>query len=254
MLCHLCNGGAWRIRLLKVFMKNLIMLVFVTLVVYTARSQGKNFIDQPYIEVSGAADTLVMPDEIYLRIILSEKDTRDRMQVEDLEQQMVTALRQLGIDIEKQLAIADMSSSFKYYLLKDKGVLKSQRYILKVNDAQTATKVLIALEQIGISNTALEGVGYSAFDQMQDEMRAKAARDALKRATTIAMSLGQMVGPALHVTDGTFAPQWNNGNGTMQLQEVVVTAYGASQKPSAPDIAIEKIKISASISAKFALQ
>ena len=32
-------------------------------------SQSKNFIDQPYIEVSGSADTLVTPNQFLLKLL-----------------------------------------------------------------------------------------------------------------------------------------------------------------------------------------
>lgn len=35
---------------------------------------GKNFIDQNYVEVTGTAELEIVPDEIYLRIVISEKD------------------------------------------------------------------------------------------------------------------------------------------------------------------------------------
>lgn len=68
----------------------LLFLLFPSLSVL---SQTKTFIDQPYIEVAGSADTLVTPDRIFVRIILSEKDTRDRLSVEELEIKMIGALK-----------------------------------------------------------------------------------------------------------------------------------------------------------------
>ncbi len=101
-------------------MKKLTLLVFLLSTIHFANSQTKNFIDQPYIEVSGSADTLVTPNEIYIRIILSEKDTRDRISIEDLELKMVAAVKGLGLDTEKDLTTSDMTSNFKFYLLKSK--------------------------------------------------------------------------------------------------------------------------------------
>ena len=41
-----------------------------------AQSGEKNFIDQNYIEVSGTAEMEIVPDQIYLKIVISEKDKR----------------------------------------------------------------------------------------------------------------------------------------------------------------------------------
>lgn len=91
-------------------------ILFVCCMLYTAsvvHAQTKNFIDQPYIEVSGASDSLVTPDEIYIQINVSEKDTRNKVSLETLENQMVDALKSLGIDVEKDLVINDIASNFK---------------------------------------------------------------------------------------------------------------------------------------------
>ena len=39
-------------------------------------SQTKNFIDQAYVETNAQVDTLVIPDRIYLNILILEKDTK----------------------------------------------------------------------------------------------------------------------------------------------------------------------------------
>lgn len=58
-------------------MKNLIYFVIAILTV-KSHSQNKNFIDQPYVETTSKADTLIIPDRIYLNIVISEKDTRGK--------------------------------------------------------------------------------------------------------------------------------------------------------------------------------
>ena len=54
-------------------MKNFITIITLLMVNF-AFSQTKNFIDQPYLETSAEADTLVIPDRIYLKITISENE------------------------------------------------------------------------------------------------------------------------------------------------------------------------------------
>ena len=63
-------------------MKNLLSIIALCIVSFIF-SQTKNFIDQPYLETSAKADTLVIPDRIYLDILISEKDTKDKKSIED---------------------------------------------------------------------------------------------------------------------------------------------------------------------------
>jgi hypothetical protein len=65
-----------------------ISLLILTLISLNVFSQEKNFIDLPYLETSAKCDTLVTPDRIFLKIIISEKDTKGKISVEELETTM----------------------------------------------------------------------------------------------------------------------------------------------------------------------
>ncbi len=124
----------------------------------SAFSQTKNFIDQPYIEVNGYADTLVTPNQIFIKIVISEKDSRNKLSLEEQENKMITILNSLNIKTETDLTTSDMLSNYKFYFLKAKDILKTKEYILKVNNATMASDVFIQLENIGISNTSIDFV------------------------------------------------------------------------------------------------
>ena len=62
-----------------------LILMLFTITQTSAQNGSKNFIDQPYIEVSGHAQTEVTPDEIYVRIILNENDKKGRISIEKQE-------------------------------------------------------------------------------------------------------------------------------------------------------------------------
>ena len=121
-------------------MKKFGLLFIIALLSLQGYSQEKNFIDQPYLETTAIVDTLVVPDRIYLSILITEKDTRGRTSVEELENRMNTKLIGLGIDTKKQLTLSDVTSNFKKYFLKGTDVLKNKAYTLLVYDAERTTK------------------------------------------------------------------------------------------------------------------
>jgi uncharacterized protein len=220
---------------------------------HLSNAQTKNFIDQPYIEVRGTADTLITPDEIYIKILLSEKDTRDRVSLEDQEIKMVNALKSAGINTDTELSTNDMSSNFRIYILKNRDILKSKQYTLKVKDAVTATKVFMQLEELGISNASIERVDYSALDSIRNIMRSKAMTHARNRAVALTKPINQTVGIALHIEDNDL----NTTNGMLQgrLAGVVVQGYGTDPfKSKLPKIEFEKIKVSSNVTVKFVLK
>ena len=235
-------------------MKQLTILAFLLLSIFTANSQTKNFIDQPYIEVSGSADTLVTPNEIYIRIILSEKDTRDRVSIEELEQKMVAALKGLDLDTEKDLTTSDMTRNFKTYLLKSKDVIKTKIYTLKVTDAVIASKVFMKLEEIGISNTSIERVDYSDLNNLKNKMRTKAILDAKERAVALTKPLNQTVGSAINIvdTDNNISQQLQGRVAGIQIRGI--SSIQSDGYMDLPKIEFEKIKVTAGINAKFILK
>ena len=113
-------------------MKKSFLLLLGLLASASALAQSKNFLDQPYLETSAQADTLVIPDRIYLGILLQESDSKGRVTVEELEQKMAARLKAIGIDLEKQLAVSDLSSDFKKYFLRGQEVLKDKAFELLV--------------------------------------------------------------------------------------------------------------------------
>lgn len=234
-------------------MKQLTILASLFMTFFAANSQTKNFIDQPYIEVSGSADTLVTPNEIYIRILLSEKDTKDRVSIEELEQKMVSALKGLGLDTEKYLTTSDMTSNFKFYLLKSKDVIKTMIYTLKVTDAVTASKVFMKLEEIGISNTSIERVDHSNLDNLKNKMRTKAIADAKERANALTKPLNQTIGAAIHIVDTDNISQQLQGR-VAGIQIRGITSIQNDGYNNLPKIEFEKIKVTASINVKFILK
>lgn len=227
----------------------------LTLFSVSANAQTKNFIDQPYLEVNGSADTLITPDEIFISIMISEKDSKDRVSVEEQEAKMVAALSALGIDVEKNLSASYMGSNFRFYLLKGKDVIKSKQYVLKVGDAETASKVFLQLEQLEISNSSIQRVNHSSIDKLRNSMRSRAVENAKDRANALLHPLHQNVGPAIHVADTENYNPTNQIYGS-SLQEVVVTGYAlrGTVKGLNSKLDFEKIKVAASVNVKFVIK
>ncbi len=236
-------------------MKNLIVTTALIFAFITGRSQTKNFIDQPYVEVNGNADTLIIPDEIYISIMIAESDTKNKISVEEQEIKMVNVLKSLGIDTEKDLATNDISSNFRYHILKSKDVLKSKQYVLKVKDAVTATKVFISLEDIEISNTSIQKVDYSDKENIKNLVRSKAILNARSQAHAMVQPLNQTVGSAIHIADNENV-NYNGGLLQGNLMEIKSKGYNFQDKiggSELPDIEFNKIRIAASINVKFIL-
>ena len=92
--------------------KSSLVLLFLSLISFS-QTQGKNFIDQPYIEVTGQIETEIIPNEIYLNIVLNENDKKGNISIEDQENQIISILKSLNIDMEHNFSIIDFDGYYK---------------------------------------------------------------------------------------------------------------------------------------------
>jgi uncharacterized protein YggE len=217
-------------------------------------SQTKNFIDLPYIETTVKVDTLVIPDRIYLNISITEKDTKGKTSVEELESRMNNKFKSLGINVETQLTLNDLSSNYKKYFLKQQDILKTKNYTLVLYDAKISGKVLIALEEIEISNVILEKTAYSKEDEMYLILKSKAIEKAKKQAIAMTKPLNQKVGNAIFISDLN-----NNFIRGLSGSAAGINIRGAKSISSnnefiPADIEFAKIKIETSLNVNFKLE
>lgn len=179
--------------------------LFLILLVGQTLWAQKNFIDQPYLETSASADTLVTPDRIYMSILLSEAESKNRTSVEEQEQKMQEVLKKLGIDTKKDLQLDHLNSYSESYFLRGKNVIKQKRYILIVRDAVTAGRVFAGLEQESISKMNITKTEYSKSEEILLSLKTKAMKDSKITATKLAQSIGQHIGKAIQVSDQNFS-------------------------------------------------
>ena len=232
-------------------MKNLLfaLLIFITI---NAFSQNKSIYEKPFIEVSGQADTLVLPNKIWINVLLMEKDTKGKKSVEDLEKEMILKLQEIGINTDKNVSVKDMSSNYKIYLLRQNDVFKSKTYSVLVTNAQTASKVFLGLEKIGISNVQIEKIENDQQKNIRLLLNEKAILRAKQIAEILTKPLSQKVGNAIQINNFEDISNQLMGN----IAGIAVRAQGSfySEAPSEPNIEFEKIKIVSNVQVRFLLE
>ena len=230
-------------------------LIFVMFFVWNLFSAQKNFLDQPYIEVSASADTLVVPDRIYVSITLNEADSKNKKSVEEQEKQLETILKKLKINTDKDLSVLGYSSDFKKYFLKGQNILKTKKYSLLVRDAYTLGNVLISLEEAGISNTEVEKVEYSKYKELLLELKSEAVKRSRITADKLVKPLNQKAGKALYISDTNYGGIEDYEYVTVKdiaFQEIEYKKEGASED-FLRKLDFQKIKFSTTVYVKYQL-
>ena len=230
-------------------MNNYFIITLCIAISFLGHTQSKNFIDQPYLETTAKADSLVEPDRIYLSILIQEKEDRDRTSVEKQERKMASALEELGIDLKKQLKIEDLASNYKKYFLRKKSVLKSKNYELVVYDGLTASKVLVHLEAKGISNVRLIKTAYSKTEVLKLILRSKAILKAQAQANSLVKPLGQALDKAIYISDKYYSNNYYPQR--MNRMKVAYDTDGVVEKPL--DLEFSGIKVESEVMVRFSI-
>jgi uncharacterized protein YggE len=210
----------------------------------------KNYLDINYIEVSGTAKMEVTPNRIYLQIIINEADSKGKIAIHNQEQNMITVLKTIqDINIEEDLTMNDLESQFKHRKILDNQIYLSKVYELVVKKGKTASEVITKLEKAGISTVTLRKVDHSQIDQFRKTVLENAIKDAKIKASSLAESIGQSVGKAIHINERqVYIP---NRSEFMLAKSAL---YDRANEEYISEIEFSKIKIEATVDAKFELK
>ena len=210
-----------------------------------AQSSQKNFIDQPYVEVTGQAETEIIPNEIYVRIILSENDKKGRISIEKQENKMLEKLSECNIDIDKNLSVDDFNGYYKKRFLANNDLLKTKSYQLLVNDGKTLALVYQKLDEMDVSNISIIRVDHSEMEEFKRETKIKALKKAKQKASDYAIAVNQSIGKALYIqeTSNAYTPR-----SYYKAQDINMESSEAIN-----DIDFKKIIINEKVFARFTL-
>ena len=223
-------------------MKKLLIMAAGLLMLSTAASAQQTEAYPSYIIVTGNAEREVTPDEIYVGITIDESDSRSgKVTVAEQERKMVAELKKLGIDVDKDLQVGDMSGDLKSYVLRRDRVQTQKNYVLKVSDAATLGKVFQALAAIDISRMNL-------IKATRSDMK-----NARRSADTLAEAIGQKAGKAFMIIDNNYY-----GSGTVYFNDAMPVARSAKMEAAATDtgasLEFQDMKINCSVNVRFVLE
>ena len=176
--------------------KAFILLTFIAITFGYAQEQ--NFLEKPYYRTQVETDTLVIPDKIYLHISL--EDNKGKKSTEELYNKMIQSLQEVRIDIQKQLTVYGMSSTYDKKFLRT-NINKVENYELLVFDALTALKVISSLEKNGISNVQISRKEYSQTDKIVQLLKEKSLKKAKHNAENLMKIVGQGIGKVLSIQE-----------------------------------------------------
>jgi uncharacterized protein YggE len=223
-------------------MKSIVAAALISVFSMSAFSQ--NIDTRKKIEVTGSAEAEVTPDIIYISMSLKEYfrdgSNKKKVEIEDLERQLQTAVTKAGIP-QEHFTINNISSYTDYWTKKKSAeFLARKQYRIKVTDLTKFNEIMSAVDPKGIEYSSIESYDYSKIDQLKMDLKIKALQAAKDKANKLITSIGGSLGSPLDIQEinNEYYPQPIYRANTMMKAEAAMDSGSAM-----PDIDFKKIKL-----------
>ncbi len=222
-------------------MRNIITAALICIFSLSAYSQSID--TRRKIEVNGSAEAEVTPDIIYISMSLKEyfrdNNNRKKVEIEELERQLQSAVLKAGIP-QEDFTINNISSYTNYWE-KKKNIefLARKQYRIKVTNLSKFNEIMSAVDPKGIESSNISGYDYSKIEDLKKDLKIKALQAAKDKATYLIAAIGGSLGGPIDIQEinNEYYPQpIYRANAMMKTSESMDTAM--------PDIDFKKIKLS----------
>ena len=212
--------------------------------------------EKPNIEVTGTAEIEVVPDEIYISIVLREKTrNNDKWKIESQEDNLMQKLKENGFDT-KNLSLSGADGDLQYRVFRKTRVLTEKKLQMKVQDAGEVNKLFQILDDLEIEDANISKTSHSQVEKLRKEIKIEAMKAAKNKADYLLTAIGEQTGKPLFIREQVYTSYPSNVYGNTALQEVVVTGDGkrTDLRGFENEIAFTKIKIRYEIFARFGIK
>ncbi len=179
-------------------MKRLLLSILTITMIGSLSAQRNTSVEQ-YVEVDGVSQIEIEPNRFELNITIDEATTKGRVSVASLEQQMISQLKEIGVESERDLRINDIASE----TIARKESRSRANYTLSLDSPKRLLAAVERLSSLEITNVALSKVTHSEIEEYISQARREAILDAQRRARELAEPLGQSIGACFQIFDCT---------------------------------------------------
>lgn len=228
-------------------MKKALILAAAAMFCTTAAiAQGVGENAKPYIEVSGTAEKRVIPNKIDITVTLSQADSKGKIPMADLDKAFLLALKQAGIDVDKQVSLTDQSSS----TAKKQSIYQFKNYMVVVSSAAEASNLFDCLNTNNIASAEIVNATRTDIREIQEQTKVEAIRNARETATVLTRAIDQKIGKAIQIQD--FSTPYFGARNTMFLKSNAA-AMDSAGAGALNDVQFQEIRIEQRITVRFEL-
>jgi uncharacterized protein len=180
--------------------------LFISIIIFCAHSiMAQTAVTKeeqtPYIEVLGSSEKEIVPDEIYVEIVLRERfENKLKVTIEEQEKSLMKALLSIGISLDR-LTLSDANANVVKINWKKNDLINKKEYTLKLSTAQEVGAVYTELDKIEITQANITRVTHSKLDSLKKELRIEAIKNAKEKADYLLKAIGEQTGFPLIVKE-----------------------------------------------------
>jgi uncharacterized protein YggE len=232
-------------------MKNIFLAAFLSFFSLSAFSQQMMSTPKK-IEVNGSAEAEVTPDIIYIGISLKEyfKDSgnKKKVEIEELERQLQSAVLKAGIPQENFMINNIESYNNGWNKKKAPDFLARKQYRIKLSDLTKFNEIMGSLDPKGIEFSNIDSYDYSKMESLKKDLKIKALQNAKAKAEYLLNSIGSTLGGALEIQEINSESPMEN----MQYAKVMLMDVDVAE--NMPEIDFKKIKLNFQIRTVFEIK
>jgi uncharacterized protein YggE len=177
-------------------------------------------------------------------------DGKNKITIESQEAEMKKQLQKAGFNLDK-LSLADASADYVTVKRKNKEVLASKNYLMKVATTTEVASVFEVLDNVQALNGDIIRVAHSEIEKYRKEVKILAMKAAKEKAGYLLEAIGETVGKPLMIqereTYDDIRPMMIRG------KAAGVQAEYEMADEAVPEISFQKIKLKYSVFARFGI-
>jgi uncharacterized protein len=242
--------------------KNLliVMLCLAVLKGYTQQPAVNPF--PKTITVTGSAQMEVIPDEIYVNVLLREyqKKNENKRELEVLKAEFLASCGSVGI-ADSSISIASYTGYNNYYLLrkkkkKDPDLFGSITYQIRFSSSKQMDELIEKLDDEATQSFDIAYTSHSKMTEFRKQLKIEAVKAAKNKATYLTDAINEKLGAAITVKEPE-EPGMNTVNVSNFRSQAIIyennyKLNGGNDKSIEVDF--KKIKLRYEVNVIFALQ
>ncbi|MCX6317138.1 MAG: SIMPL domain-containing protein [Bacteroidetes bacterium] len=242
--------------------KKILLGICLAIATFTATAQQTAANPFPKtISVSGSAEMEVIPDQIYVNIVLREyqKKNEPKKDLETLKTNFMESCRSIGLP-DSIISIASYTGFNNYYWLrkdrkKTPDLFASITYQVKFSNSKQMDDLIEKLDDEATQSFEIVNTSHSKMSEYRKQLKILAVKAAKDKGIYLTEAIGEKLGPAITVNEPDesnlqIARISNNVYSQTRLENNV--RYDAGDKTV--EIDFKRIKLRYEVSVVFALQ